>query len=325
MKTPTFGLFDHIEGIPGTRPPRSSRIGWTSSARPTRPGSGASTSPSTTARTSRWRRTRTSSSRRRPRSPRTSASARWSSCCRCITRCRSSRTCASWTTSPRAAWTTASAAARSRWSTRGTAATSAGARALRRLPRDHRRGAAQRRGLQREQRVPRLPADAADDRAAPGSDPVLVPGQPVDGGPLRHEPHVARPDLAGGLRGLPRGVGEVQGRAHPPGRPELRAERRHHDDGRAAPRTRTRRSRSPGAAWTGLQRRTFARHRFDALIIDEDEQEAALGAAQGDPGRSRGRDRLRRRHAVPDRRAHGRASSSRGSSTTSCSWCRRAT
>ena len=27
---------------------------------------------------------------------------------------------------------------------------------------------------------------------------------------------------------------------------------------------------------TGLQRRTFATHRFDALIIDEDEQEAAL-------------------------------------------------
>ncbi len=66
------------------------------------------------------------------------------------------------------------------------------ARALRRLPRDHRRGAAQRRGLQREQRVPRLPDDAADDGSAAGADPLLVPGQPDDGRPLRHEPHHGR-------------------------------------------------------------------------------------------------------------------------------------
>ena len=50
MKTPTFGLFDHIEGIPGDSPRRSSWTAWTSSARLIRRGSRASTSPSTTGR-----------------------------------------------------------------------------------------------------------------------------------------------------------------------------------------------------------------------------------------------------------------------------------
>ena len=59
---------------------------------------------------------------------------------------------------------------------------------------DHLPRACHRRDLERGQRLPRLPDRTARDDARPGSDPLLVSGQPGDGGPVRHEPDVARPD-----------------------------------------------------------------------------------------------------------------------------------
>ncbi len=54
----TFGLFDHIEDIPGTPTHRCSRIGSISSRWPTREALPATTWPSTTAPISAWLRTR---------------------------------------------------------------------------------------------------------------------------------------------------------------------------------------------------------------------------------------------------------------------------
>ena len=49
------------------------------------------------------------------------------------------------------------------------------------------------RDLERGQRLPRFPDRPARDQAPPGPDPVLVPGQPADCRAPRHEPHVRRP------------------------------------------------------------------------------------------------------------------------------------
>ena len=66
--------------------------------------------------------------------------------------------------------------------------------ALRGHARDHLPRACHRRDLERGQRLPRLPDRPARDQARPGSDSLLVSGKPGGGGPVRHEPDVARPD-----------------------------------------------------------------------------------------------------------------------------------
>ncbi len=92
------------------------------------------------------------------------------------------------------------------------------------------------------------------------TDPLLLPRQPHDGRPLRHAPRHGRPGHAGGLRRLPRGVGQVQGRPHPPRRPELRADDLDHDAHRDRPGreqgSRDRTARHERAPAADVQRRT---------------------------------------------------------------------
>ena len=106
------------------------------------------------------------------------------------------------------------------------------------------------RDLEREQQVPRLPDDADVDEGVPGDDPVLVPGQPGHGRSPRHEPDVRRPDPAEHVRRLRRDVAQAQGRHDARRWPRRSAAGRLHDAASRSRRPRTRRSRSPAAAWT---------------------------------------------------------------------------
>jgi hypothetical protein len=83
-----FGVFDHIEPVPGLGLDRIYRERLLQIERLDAAGFYAYHRPSTTRRRSTaWRRRRTSSSARWPNAPGACASARASTCCRCTIRC----------------------------------------------------------------------------------------------------------------------------------------------------------------------------------------------------------------------------------------------
>ena len=120
---------------------------------------------------------------------------------------------------------------------------------LHRCARDHRAGARDRGDLEREQPLLRLSDDADVDEAAPGRIPFWYPGSPVTAGPPRDEPDVAREDQRGGLRAVPQDVGRPQGRRPALRRPGLRAARRLQHAASDSAHRGPRHATSPGAEW----------------------------------------------------------------------------